>query len=124
MEGCDVMSIEKKLLKYKQMIAEHKEEKSKAEGSMKTLMDNLQEEFSCSTVKEGEELLIGDAFAEYRTFPQEMFRERTFYAYGDRLAFLSLTKETAKIRILKKSEFSESFRILFNIAWDQVATPL
>ena len=72
-------------------------------------------------VKEGEELLIANTFAEYRWFPEGLFREKTFYAYGNSLAFMSFTDDDVEIRILPQSEFADSFRVLFNIAWDHVA---
>ncbi len=85
-------------------------------------MVESQDNFTCKIiVKEGEKLLIGNSFAEYRTFPDNLFHERTFYAYGNRLAFLSLDDDNVKIRILEQSEFSNSFKVLFNIAWDTIA---
>ncbi len=72
-------------------------------------------------VKEGEELLIASNFAEYRWFPKEMFHEKTLYAYGDSLGFLSFTEDDVHIRVIKQADLADSFRILFNIAWDSVA---
>lgn len=73
-------------------------------------------------VKETENLLIGNSFAEYRRFPQELFNEKTFYAYGDKLAFMHFKEDDLTIQIMDQREFSESFRVLFNIAWDKVAS--
>lgn len=72
-------------------------------------------------VKESEELFIGNTFAEYRRFPEKLFNEKTFYAYGDKLAFMHFKEDSLKIQIMDQHEFSESFRVLFNIAWDNVA---
>lgn len=73
------------------------------------------------TVEEGNENFIASSFAEYRWFSYDIFREESFYAYGDRLAFMSFTEKDVVIQILTKSEFAEGFRVLFNIAWDNVA---
>ncbi len=72
-------------------------------------------------VKEGEELFIAGNFAEYRWFPKELFKEKTFYAYGNTLAFMSFSENNVEIRALEQREFADSFRILFNIAWDSMA---
>ena len=75
-------------------------------------------------VKESEELLIGNTFAEYRHFPENLFKEKTFYAYGDKLAFMHFKEDSLKIQIMDQHDFSESFRVLFNIAWEKVATKI
>lgn len=84
-------------------------------------MQKLETEFTLKIiVKEGEQLLIANDFAEYRWFPENLFNEKVFYAYGDKLALLSLDGEP-HISVIEQKEFSESFRILFNIAWDNIA---
>lgn len=75
------------------------------------------------TVEEGNNDFIAGAFAEYRWFPENIFREQSFYAYGTKLAFLNFTNNDVIIQILDKSEFAEGFRILFNIAWNNVSQP-
>ena len=88
-------------------------------------MDTIKDKFTLRiTVKRGEQLLIASDFAEYRWFPEHLFHEKTFYAYGGKLAFMSFSDEEdgVEIRVLPQSDFAESFRILFNIAWEQIAT--
>jgi transcriptional regulator with XRE-family HTH domain len=73
------------------------------------------------TVKEGEDLLIASEFAEYRHFPANLFKEKTFYSYGEKLAIMSFDTESVTIKVLSEPEISASFQILFDIAWDNVA---
>lgn len=72
-------------------------------------------------VKEGDEFLIASDFAEYRWFPQNMFRNQSFYAYGSKLALIDFKENNVEVMMLDQKDFTESFRILFNIAWDHVA---
>lgn len=69
----------------------------------------------------GNRSFIADSFAEYRWFPEEMFGEHSYYSYGHKLAFLSFTENDVWVRILENRQFSEGFRVLFNIAWNSVA---
>lgn len=85
-------------------------------------MEEIKDHFTFRIiVKEGEHLFIANDFAEYRWFPNELFHEQTFYAYGNCLAFMSFKEDNVEIRILPQAEFADSFRVLFNIAWDHVA---
>ncbi len=72
-------------------------------------------------VKEGEQNFIASDFAQYRWFPEHLFKDKTFYAYSGHLAFMNFSENDLIIRIMDQAEFSESFRVLFNIAWDNVA---
>jgi transcriptional regulator with XRE-family HTH domain len=71
-------------------------------------------------VKEGERAFIAGDFARYRWFPKKKFRERTFYAFGDRVAFLNF-EDDVRIVVIEQEEMAESFHILFDIAWDHMA---
>jgi transcriptional regulator with XRE-family HTH domain len=73
------------------------------------------------TSEEGNTEFIGGSFAEYRWFPKELFNEQSFYAYGNKLAFMNFSDDDVVIRVFEDSYFTEGFRILFNIAWDRVA---
>lgn len=73
------------------------------------------------TAEEGSTQLISSAFAEYRWFPKELFNQQSIYAYENKLAFLTFKEDDVVIRILDNKEFSDGFRILFDIAWDTVA---
>lgn len=74
-------------------------------------------------VKEGETFFIGKRFAEYRYFPAALFHERMIYMYGHKIAFLSLSEDEARIVVLHQDEIADSFRVLFDISWNQVARP-
>ncbi len=85
-------------------------------------MEEIKDNFTFKIiVREAEDLFIASSFAEYRWFPDRLFHEQTFYAYGNSLAFMSFTEDDVEIRILPQTEFADSFRVLFNIAWDHVA---
>lgn len=72
--------------------------------------------------KEGEKQFISRDFAEYRWFPEDLLSDRAMYAYGDFLAFVNFEETTVSVIVLKQAEFSQAFRVLFNIAWDNVAS--
>ncbi|MCB1651399.1 MAG: helix-turn-helix transcriptional regulator [Alphaproteobacteria bacterium] len=85
-------------------------------------MGKIERDFSFKIiVKEGENLFIATGLAEYRWFPPSLFNEKTFYAYGNKLAFIDFTEDDVAIRIMEQEEFANSFRILFNIAWEDRA---
>lgn len=85
-------------------------------------MDKIKNNFALKIiVKEGETNFLANDFAEYRWFPESLFNEKTVYAFGTKLAFLNFSEDDVTIRVMDQSDFSESFRVLFNIAWDNVA---
>jgi hypothetical protein len=73
------------------------------------------------TAKEGTTNFISSAFAEYRWFPAELFNEQSFYAYGNKLAFVNFDEDDVRVSVLENRAFADGFRVLFNIAWDKVA---
>ena len=74
------------------------------------------------TAKKGENLFISRDFAQYKWFPDELFSDRALYAYGDNLGFVNFDKNNVSVVVLKQADFSNAFRVLFNIAWENVAT--
>lgn len=72
-------------------------------------------------VEEGDWFFIANEFAQYKWFPKELFGSQSFYAYGDKLAFILFTDDDVQVMILDQSEFTKGFRILFDIAWNNVA---
>ena len=63
------------------------EEKYKSHSDrMKILESDLKVKITC---KKGETNFISNKFAEYRWVPEEMFNAKSFYAYGDKIAFLN-----------------------------------
>lgn len=73
------------------------------------------------TAQYGDVQFIGHNHAEYRWIPDDMWNERSFYAYGDFIGFLIFREDNVSIFVMREKEVSESFRSLFNIAWDSVA---
>ncbi len=71
-------------------------------------------------IKEGDMNYIANTFAEYRWFPKMLFNEKTIYVYGNNTAFIYFG-EDVRVLSVNEPEIAESFRILFNIAWDNVA---
>ncbi len=74
------------------------------------------------TSRPGETQFISKSFAEYRWFPEELFEKRCLYAYGDNIAFVNFEEKNVSVVVLKQRDFAHAFRVLFNIAWDKVAT--
>lgn len=74
------------------------------------------------TAQTGDYNFIGGKHSEYRWVPDEMFNQQSFYVYGDRLALLSFGEESLEIFVVKKQQFANSFRQLFNIAWENITT--
>ena len=64
---------------------------------------------------------ISGAFSEHRGFPPELFNDQSIYAYGDKLAFLVFGEDEVYVSILKNKEICQGFRVLFDIAWKNVA---
>lgn len=73
------------------------------------------------TAKQGENLFISKAFAEYKWFPEELFSDRALYAYDDNLAFVNFEETNVNVIVLKQADFAKAFKVLFNIAWKDVA---
>lgn len=72
-------------------------------------------------VAEEDNQFIGSSFAQYRWFPKDLWNDQTIYAYGDYLAFLNFLEDDVRVMILKQPKFAEGFRVLFDIAWNDVA---
>lgn len=74
------------------------------------------------TSRKGDTNFISKSFAEHRWVSEELFNNKSFYVYGDKIAFMSYDDENeARVLVLKHPEFAQGFRILFNIAWEHVA---
>ncbi len=85
-------------------------------------MDAMKKTFTFKIIiEEGDTNHIARSFAEYRWFPKDRFNEKTFYCYGDKLAFLNFYKDNVKIIVMQQDEIANSFKQLFDIAWDNVA---
>ena len=73
-------------------------------------------------IKDGDYQFIADSFAEYRWFPVELFNNKTLHSFNSKLAFFDFDNGDVQIILIDHLVFAESFRILFNIAWERVAS--
>lgn len=72
-------------------------------------------------IREGQKDFIAGGFAEYRWFPDSASKQKTFYAYGDRLAFIAFEEDDVTIQVMTQADLADGFRVLFDIGWDNVA---
>lgn len=72
------------------------------------------------TVQQGEDFFILSS-AEHRWFPKDRWKGNIFYAYGPKLGFLDFSNDDVRITVLNQPAFAESFRVLFDIAWEHEA---
>jgi transcriptional regulator with XRE-family HTH domain len=85
-------------------------------------MKAIKEKFSFKIIiEDGDWFFIANEFAEYRWFPKELFNDQSFYAYGSKLALINFKTDDVIIMILDQKNFTSSFAILFDIAWNYVA---
>lgn len=86
-------------------------------------MDALANKFDFKIIiEEGNDQFIARSFAQYKWFPKDRFNDRTLYCYGDKLAFLNFAKDKVSILVMQQPDIAMSFRELFKIAWEHVAT--
>ncbi len=74
------------------------------------------------TVQEGDDYFVLGS-AEHRWFSKDMWKGKIFYAYGPKLGFLDFGNNDVNIMVLNQKDFADSFRVLFDTAWEYVATP-
>ncbi len=85
-------------------------------------MKNIQKPYNFKIiVEENDWFFIASEVAEYRWFPKELFDKQSFYAYGKKLAFLNFSENDVQVMILEQAKFSDGFKVLFNVAWNNVA---
>ena len=85
-------------------------------------MKNIQKPYNFKIiVEENDWFFIASEVAEYRWFPKELFDKQSFYAYGKKLAFLNFSEIDVQVMILEQAKFSDGFKVLFNVAWNNVA---
>lgn len=72
-------------------------------------------------VKEGDMNFPAKAYSQYKWIPKEMFNDKSFYSYHDRLAFINFKDNDVEIIIIKQAAFAEGYRSLFLIAWEHFA---
>lgn len=71
--------------------------------------------------KEGDTSFPAQDYAQYKWSPENIFSDKSFYSYHDKLAFLNFKRNDVEITIIEQQEFAEGYRNLFQIAWDYVA---
>lgn len=84
---------------------------------MQPLLPNISFHVTC---KEGETNFIGGKHSEYRWVPEKIFNEQAIYCFGDRIAFMNFEPESVDIYVLYNRAFSDSFRLLFDLVWDEI----
>ena len=73
------------------------------------------------TVQEGDDFLILKS-AAHKWFPKGLSENKIFYAYGPKLAFLDFDDENIRISVIHQKDFSDIFRTLYDVAWENIAT--
>lgn len=73
-------------------------------------------------VKENDTNFPAIAYSKYKWFPEELFNDKSFYSYHDKLAFLDFKEDDVEIVIMNQPAFAEGYRTLFRIAWDNLAS--
>lgn len=72
-------------------------------------------------VRKGETSLTASDYATYRFFPEHMFNDKTIYIFGNVIFFRDIEQEEIKLIRIEQADLANSMKILFNIAWDNVA---
>lgn len=74
----------------------------------------------CIIVREGDYFFPAQTYSRYKWFPKNMFNDKSFYSYDDKLVFLNFKKDDVEITIMRQPEFSEGYRNLFKASWEHV----
>ena len=59
------------------------------------------------------------SFAEHRWSLKDRWRGKVFYVYGPKLGFLDFRENRIQITVLEEAEFSESFKIMYDVVWER-----
>lgn len=83
-------------------------------------MKDVSEKFTFKiTCREGDYNFISRDFAEYRWVPSKIWNQHSYYAYGDKIAFLNFDKDDVDILVVRHAPFAKTHKFLFNLVWDQ-----
>lgn len=85
---------------------------------MKAVKDNFDLKI---TTKSDEADLLASSYAEYRGIPDDLWDERSFYAYGNKIGFINFQDKSVDVFVLSQKEFTDSFRSMFKVIWNTVA---
>ncbi|MBI1300506.1 MAG: helix-turn-helix domain-containing protein [Alphaproteobacteria bacterium] len=72
-------------------------------------------------IQEGDDFFIATDIAEYRHVPASYFTDQSFYVYGNKLALIEFDEDEVLINIIYNPRWAQSFRVLFNYAWENTA---
>lgn len=72
-------------------------------------------------VKENDWHFPAQAYSAYKWVAAHQFNEQSFYAYHDKLAFLTFAQDDVTITVMRQAEFAAGYRTLFLNTWDYVA---
>ncbi len=72
-------------------------------------------------IKEGDHNFPAKDYAQYKWFPEELFNDKSFYAYHNKLAFINFLDNDVEVTVIEQASFADGYRTLFEIAWDNVA---
>lgn len=72
------------------------------------------------TIKQDDNNLLGSKHAEYRWLPAHLWNDQSFYSYGDKIGLLNFQPDDIDIRVICDRKFSEGFRSLFTLAWENI----
>ena len=72
-------------------------------------------------VQEGDLNFPAQAYSKYKFMPKHKFRDKSFYSYHDRLAFLDFREDSVTVTIIRQLDFAEGYRNHFLDTWDYVA---
>ena len=85
-------------------------------------MENIKDNFQYKIiVKEGEQNLPASEYATYKSFPEHMFNEKTIYIFGNTVFFRDRSDEDLRLIRIEQADLTNSMKILFDIAWENVA---
>lgn len=72
-------------------------------------------------VKEGDKNFPAKAYSKYKCVPADMFNDKSFYSYHDKLAFLNFQKDDVEITVMEQGDFARGYRQLFLATWNNTA---
>lgn len=87
----------------------------------KERMNKIKKNFTYQVlVEEGDNTFFGADYCEYRWLPKEDFHNETVFVYGTKIAFATFQDETT-VTVFDRKEIADTFRLLFSLAWNQIA---
>lgn len=71
-------------------------------------------------IREGDDFIPGESYAEYRWIPKELFASVPFYVYGDKLAIMLFDAQVTVI-LMDYASIANAYRIQFHDMWERSA---